>query len=69
MESILFLVFLAAVMVVIYWAWRNDKTPIDKPTTGLLRMPQASDDGDPAPESETTGATQRGRPTGKPETR
>ena len=38
MQGLFSLAFLIAVIVVFYWAWKNDKVGPNDKTTGLLRM-------------------------------
>ena len=42
MQGLYFLVFIVAFVVLFYWARKNDKVPLDRKTTGLLRMKDAS---------------------------
>jgi hypothetical protein len=68
MQALFFLASIIAIMVILYWEWKNDAAGHNKPTTGLLRMtetaepPAGEDDanaGEPAPESRIPPA--RGR--------
>ncbi len=53
-DGVLFLLAMAAIVVIVWWEIRNDRTPPDGPTTGWLAMP-------PEPAA-YAGPRKRGRP-------
>jgi len=38
MSSIYLVLFFLAIVVIVYWAWQNDKVPLSEKTIGILRM-------------------------------